>query len=216
MALSKKGKLRGARYTCLHYMMVIHTENRFPLLVVKDLTKGEREVLIMQLSEQSEAIRSKFAVLVLKFEDSIPSNISANHFKIYFLSVGKEDLDRSIDHEDSITIVVYKIQKSGYWTYLDYELLEELIHCFCPAEECFCPAKDCIAALNKYIEYFKEYSKMRLYELPADDYKNGTIPVDQSILCLKLDKIFLDVAICDMKRIKYIVAKLWNIDLHLL
>ena len=165
----------------------------------------------MRLEVESRSTQYRFANLVGKAVSTIASRVDVTKVKTFFSAAGIEEL-HAIGSQDTVTDILSKVTDRKYWTFLDYELLENLIRAYCD------PSEPIITTLNKYIEDFNDYCRRRIYEVPADCLRNDTIPVeDQSIICLKTDPHFsASVKVGYIKHVEHGLSKLLGIDLHLL
>lgn len=177
---------------------------KFPYLVMRDLSKEQRERLIADLEVQSENIRFKFASLVARVEMSIgQSKIIINNLQTFFEASGLEELANKIESTDTVSDVISKVTRGGYWTFFNYYLLENLMTTFCKDEN------KIIADFDLYITEIKEYCKRRLYEVPIHVFT--TYSDDRaSRLCMKLDKNF-SIGLSDVRKIQDRVSKLLGI-----
>ena len=159
---------------------------QFPLLKVniKDLTKEQKDKLLLRLNHESEEILEEFAILVTHTEEHLcNSQILVERLKTLFTESRRKELANEIKSTDTIPMIFETIRRGNYWSFFNYELLKTIIKCF--------GGPQLRAELDEYISKFKVYCKRRVSEVPRDSLTGGhTHKQSGSIFKVKMDKIF--------------------------
>ena len=130
-------------------------------------------------------MRMKFSSLVTRTIYAIEENeaITSERIKHFFSCSGRKDLARSIEDGDSIFTALTK-EEHKYWTFFDYDLLDEMIITFCRGK----PIMD---ELTEYKSLFKDYCENRLSQIvPSEGNLENTNPESQ--IYVKIDSRFFD------------------------
>ena len=178
--------------------------DKFPLLKkdIENLTAEERDELLHRLNQQSEDIRSSFAILVTHTLTQLQqSGTTAEALEMLIAEHGLEELTDQIDSTDTIPMIMKKVRKGKYWSFFNYELVAAIIKCFCKRTEL-------IAELEDYISEFKVYCQHRVSEVPRGSF-NGDHTKDRCFK-IKLDDSF-SIKDIDLKKVKKIQYKLQRI-----
>lgn len=191
--------------------------DKFPLLdvnVMRELCEEEKDSLLTRLNAETKSICLLFGGLVAHTEKSLQnSNNSAENLVTFFRNSELEDLANSIQLEDlankirsdSIPTVLTKVKKGGYWSFFNYEVLENMIHYYCDETPT-------VKHLDNYISKFKEYCQRRVSEVPA-----GTFTGDMSskfaakVFKVKLDQKFsISSPLDSIKHVQYRIQQILN------
>ena len=160
----------------------------FPFLRVniEVLTKEEKEELLFRLSDESKTILDSFARLVTHTQMHLRhSNTAADDLRTLFREKEIDELANQINSTDTIPAIWFKIKDGKYWSFFNYELLANIINCFCMGTPL-------IAELNGYLSEFKIYCQRRVSEVPRGSLR-GEHVVQQSlssIFKVKMDDKF--------------------------
>ena len=168
--------------TFLCYLIV-----NFPFLRanIKDLTKEEKNELMFRLSDESKTILNSFARLVTHTQMHLRcSNTAADDLRTLFRECEIEELANQIDPTDTIPAIWVKIKEGKYWSFFNYELLANIINCFCMGTPL-------IAELNGYLSEFKIYCQRRVSEVPRGSLRCvHVVQQSSSIFKVKMDDKF--------------------------
>ncbi len=174
------------------------------------MTTEERDKLVVELEDQSEDITQEFGYLYACTRKCLENGeITAVELKDFFEGCGLGELADKIDSTDSVSDVMRKVNRGGYWTFFNYKLLESIINKYCRINETLCEL------MTAYAAKFRDYCKRRVYEVPADVIKCATISSvnPASVLCLKLDETFkLSDSLIKVKKLQNKIEKLLNIE----
>ena len=125
---------------------------------------------------------------------------------VLFEECGMKELADRIECTDTIYEIFKKVRSGNYWSFFNYELLENIVNCFCGETSL-------VAELDQYISKFKVYCQRRVSEVPHGSLKsNGEHANQQSqtIFNVKMDKMF-SIEETNLEMIKDIQYKLQTI-----
>ena len=151
------------------------------------MTSEERDKLIARLERQSDKIKQEFGYLYACTRQCLDNlNVTADMLQDFFEGCGVEELADEIKSTDSVSDVMRKANRGGFWTFFNYNLLESIINNFCVNESAL------VTTLNDYISKFSVYCERRIYEVPIDVIKGAAelSMKPESAICLKLDDRF--------------------------
>lgn len=153
----------------------------YPKLDIKHLSVDEQEILIRRLDRETKAVQKKFISLSLQVSRWLSSNASIDELK-YFLSslttfaaLRNNDttlLSNEIGNINDCTTVIniFKILNK-YWSWINHELLGDIIEQFCEDDVTI------DEALKKYQEQVLEpFLKRTVIEIPSNSYGHLDIP----------------------------------------
>ena len=179
---------------------------RFPLLKckVKDLSPQEKDELLARLNQESEDMLQSFARLVGRTVSYlIKHGVTTLELKAFFTHFEMVDLAESIESNDAIPEVMIKVKQGKYWNFFNYELLENMIRCYCKEND-----QSIIVDLQKYISDFKNYCERRLSEVPAGVLTVNLAGITSKSFKIKLDEMFaIDSKLAVFKRVQYNIQK---------
>jgi hypothetical protein len=112
------------------------------------------------------------------------SSTAADDLRTLFREGEIEELANQIDPTDTIPAIWVKIKEGKYWSFFNYELLANIINCFCMDTPL-------IAELNGYLSEFKLYCQRRVSEVPRGSLRGEhVVQQTMSIFKVKMDDKF--------------------------
>lgn len=192
-----------SRLIIIFYYKIFAEE--FPLLKVnvRDLSEFDKDELLTRLKRESGSIRYKFAGLVAHTLKCLQESGTSNEVVKAFLVNSVDELDDSIEPTDSISAMIDKVRKGGFWSFFNYELLESLIVQFCHEQM--------RQRLGNYTSEFKAYCARRLSEVPISAIRDENLPTSSSsVFLVKLDVKF-SISSCSLGLVKEIQQKIGQI-----
>ena len=127
---------------------------------MKDMSDSERDSLLVRLNAETKSQSLLFGGLVACAQISLQkSEVTIDNLITYFVSADLDDLANIIQHSDSISAVMIKAKREGYWNFFNYEVLESFIRHFCKSD------KETLELLDNYISKFQEYCRRRVSEV---------------------------------------------------
>lgn len=160
----------------------------------------EKAELLYRLKSESIAIRNSFAILVTHTQISLRnSGTAAEDLKTLFGEAGLEELAKQVDSSDTIPAILGKVRGGNYWSFFNYELLAQIINCFCKGTPL-------ITELDCYISELKSYCQHRVSEVPRGSLRGEDLDLHSlSVFKVKMDDIF------NLQRVKDLQRKLEKI-----
>lgn len=168
--------------------MFADVSKKFGFLNVRNLSTEDRNALVIRLVCESEEINRQFSglvsVIIADLENS-PA-VTTNSLKSFINGCGSKDLAQSIQNEDTVGDIMYRIQNEGnIWSFFDYSILATIIENFCKDKE------NMIKYFERYQSKFREYADRRVHLIPS---KIISLPNVHSMskVCLKIDFVFFE------------------------
>ena len=191
--------------------IVVSLVEKFPLLKKKinDLSKDEKDELLLRLNHESKAILDSFAQLVTRTQMYLRhSEATTEDLKKLLIEREMKELVGQIESTDTIPMILSKIKQGNYWSFFNYELLASIITCFCRETHL-------IAELEEYVSEFKVYCQRRVSEVPS-----GSLSGEQSdkqsssTFKVKMDDTFRiqETNLEQLKSIQYKLQKVLNMN----
>lgn len=183
--------------------------DKFPLLnvnVMKELCEEEKDVLLTRLNAETKSICLLFGGLVGHTEKSLQnSNVTAENLMTFFRNSELEELANSISGSDTIPSVMSKVKKGGYWSFFNYEVLENMIHYYCGETPT-------VKHLENYISKFHTYCQRRVSEVPTGAFsRDMSFASTTKIFKVKLDdKFSISSPLELIKDVQYKIQQILN------
>ena len=174
-------------------------------MIIKGLSKEEREELLLRLNYESENIRTSFASLVTHTQMCLCRfNITAEDLRRLFTECEIRELADQIESTDTIPMILDKIKNGNYWSFFNYRLLESIINCFFRQTVL-------VAELDHYVSEFRVYCQRRVSEVPRGCLGGQhTDKQSSKVLGIKMDDTF-SIQNCTLKQIQTILYQLQRI-----
>ena len=162
---------------------------------IKGLPTEEKDRLLYRLTAESETIRNSFATLVTHTQMYLQhSDITAKEFVIWLKENQMIMLASQIESTDTIHDILNKVRDGKYWSFFNYELLANMI-------TCFCKGTSLIKELDDYISEFKVYCQRGVSEVPYQSLTGGDQDTS-SIFKVKMDDNFR-IPVLNLKKMQY-------------
>ena len=184
----------------------------------QQLSPSEQEELRLQLEDDVRKMKYLFANLVTKTRDSIEERVPVGKFARSILALGAYEpapgeRDRALldEHSEeikragSISEIFYIL--STYWSYLTYEILEDIIELYGTSDD--------RERLKKYDEELCNFCKRRTFELPPESGNDNMLSPKQKKFCVVLN-FRKDITCEQLLQIRGRIAKILKVNLAML
>ena len=174
----------------------ISSDSPFCCLDIDHLKEDEQIILCTKLINETSCITKSFSVVVSSLRQTLKqhvnnNNMTSNIANSIFDAAPCDSLteplqrDSQFDTEfSSIDKIINYLQKNKYISFINYQLLEDLVNEYGKEDETL------QNALHTYQEKFTEFCERSIFEIPQSAY--GTAPADGERLKFKVTDAFVD------------------------
>ena len=181
----------------------------------QQLSISEQEELMVTLYDDEKSMRRQFGKLVVKTCDSIEERVPVVKFARSILALGaydpapgKRDPALLDEHSEEVRRAgsiseIFNIL-STYWSYLTYEILEDIIELYGTSDD--------TERLRNYNKELYKFCKRRSFELPPESSNGNTLSPKQERFLVKLN-VREDITCEQLLQIRGRIAKILKINL---
>ena len=181
------------------------SDEPFPYLDTRKLTKKERQTLHLQLLEETEEINKAFAKFIKQVRDSFKQRIDSKELVASVIDIAPQE---PVENANSVIVVISDLQRRNRISFYNYhEILEHLINVY--------GTEDDKVRLKAYEAKFKEYCKRSIYKVPKGVF--APPPDDDQVLGFKVaahksTKNLPDFNLDDAKTVQRKIARILGIE----
>ena len=149
------------------------------------------------LYDQTLAIKTKFARLILNLQKDLEENGVRTQDVVTFLIVQNQNLKSQLDGCTCLVNVIRKLDDIVF-SFFDYDIAEHLVEQF--------GSEVIQTELKAYKNSFEEFAKRRVYECPINAF--GEPVSTEKVLVMKTDTIIEGLTTGKLKRLTYKLSKI--------